>query len=175
MGGRLTGRSKPVRSCPGSRREGSTQITNCDRCRSPAGSDQGLPPAALAGRLAVAGEGMEDDHGVVAGGVQSAPGAIGHRDRRQMAAEFEIERADFDRLERAILGGVGQPLGRYDAQTGPVRTRAPPDAMRGAAAKVGEKEVPSLYSAHSRVSPRIRQCRPVLGTTLPETAKRSQS
>ena len=46
-----------------------------------AGADQRLPPAAGAAGPAVAGEGVEDEDGVVAGGIEPAPGAVGDRDR----------------------------------------------------------------------------------------------
>ena len=45
-----------------------------------AGTDERLPPAAVAAGAAVAGEGVEDENGVVARGVQPAPGAVGEGD-----------------------------------------------------------------------------------------------
>ena len=63
-----------------------------------AGTDQGLPPALLAGDrmdvgdVLVAGEGMADEHGIGTRGVERAVGLVGDLERRQFHAGVELER-----------------------------------------------------------------------------------
>ena len=85
----------------------------------PAGADEGLPPAAFAAGAAVAGEGMEDEDGVVPGGVELAPGAVGEGNALQVAAPLQVDRTQVGvaqlaiRLGMARLGG-GVRRGRTD-------------------------------------------------------------
>ncbi len=43
------------------------------------------------GGVGVTGEGVQDEHSVAGGGVELAPGLIGHVDRAQSTAHFEDE------------------------------------------------------------------------------------
>ena len=85
-------------------------LVGIDRPPGPiSGSHQ--PPSTR--RQTVAGERVEDEHRVVAGGVEASPGAVGDRDRRQMrppssrsSGPISIERAG------AIGTGVASPRRR---------------------------------------------------------------
>ena len=103
-----------------------------ERC---AGADEAGPPARetraradVADDVAVPGEGVLDEHGVVTGGRQRAPGLVGHGDVAQDATALQGEVADRD--EPPVAHGVtrapdrcGRPRrgGRHD---GAPRTRA---------------------------------------------------
>jgi hypothetical protein len=54
----------------------------------------------------VAGEGVDDEDGVLAGGIQFAPGFVGERDLSQASAEFRLEVAyevvEFARSGRSL-------------------------------------------------------------------------
>lgn len=62
--------------------------------------DQAIPPAfcrmpgaGRAGGVAVAGEGVQDEHRVAGRGVQASPGLVGDPHTRQLAAELQAQRA----------------------------------------------------------------------------------
>ncbi len=66
-----------------------------------------------AGDVRVAGEGVFDEHHVVAGGGQFAPPLYGDRDVRQRLAALEREIADVDGVEASVRRGQfdATPLG----------------------------------------------------------------
>ncbi len=76
-------------------------------------ADDRLPPTAVSGREAIAGQRVEDDDGVVAGVVQRAPGAVGEGDVRQVPAELEIDRAEVGEAHHAVRR---RPVGRDDME-----------------------------------------------------------
>ena len=84
-------------------------------------ADDDVPPAGIVvgvvpGHVRVAAEGVADQHGVVARGVEPAVGLVGDRHARQLAAQLQAERSRrTSRSARAAAAGRGGTLSLSNA------------------------------------------------------------
>ena len=72
-------------------------------------ADQWRPPPIVVAGVTVAGQGVNDENGIVAGIVQVSPGSVGEGDRRERTTEFEFEPAEFLEAKFSVVVSVHQP------------------------------------------------------------------